>query len=94
MSHNPILRKGDVVKVVDVDPNGDDPTNYDNYGNEIPANCELFRGCVGVITEVSTGGRASVGQRPRDPFYTVRVPGLGTDGFWGEELEKLASKTR
>lgn len=49
-----------------------------------------FIGRVGRIVAVKTGGRGAVGNTPHDPLYVVDVPVLGQDGFWEEELEKLA----
>jgi hypothetical protein len=51
--------------------------------------CEQFIGRVGRIVEEKIGGEMPVGNNNRDPLYVVEVPGLGRDGFWGEELKKI-----
>lgn len=47
---------------------------------------KLRRLC-GVVVRRETGtGRMPVGESPTDPLYLVKTR-LGTDAFWGEELE-------
>ena len=52
-----------------------------------------FVGRIGRIVEVSTGGAGAIGQTPEDPLYTVAVPVLGQDGFFGNEL-KLVTRAK
>jgi hypothetical protein len=44
-------------------------------------------GCQGTIKRVLGEGLFPVGQSTSDPLFIVDVPGVGTDGFWREELE-------
>lgn len=47
-----------------------------------------FLGRVGTIKAASTSG-VLCGESLKDPFYTVAVRFVGTDGFWGEELKRV-----
>lgn len=87
------LAKGDLVEVLDVEDKMDlAPWAKEGSRRDTrePIHAEKFIGRVGRIVAVNTGGAWSVGNTPKDPLYTVHVPALGEDGFWAEELKKLA----
>jgi hypothetical protein len=51
---------------------------------------ERFVGRIGRVVDEAVCLAAGVGESDDDPFYTVAVERIGTDGFWGEELELVS----
>lgn len=68
---------GQVVRVVRLN-DGDPPMDKDAE--------RRFRRFVGKTGRVVGTIVDDCGASPADPLYVVRVPKLGTDGFWAEEL--------
>lgn len=76
------LAKGDMVMVAGI------VDARDVFCGGEPKTTFKFVGRVGRIVDVLTGG--NVGESVDDPFYIVEVPVLGRDGFFTEELRRLA----
>lgn len=81
------FEQGDLVEVIGI---ADDEITVNKVFDSSDVPMMKFVGRVGRIVEVKTGGFMSVGNTPKDPLYVVHVPALGRDGFWSEELKKLA----
>lgn len=78
------LRVGARVRVI--------VAHEDRYGDGDPSKpARRYANKVGTVRRVVLDDpNWPVGETPRDPYYVVAVPHVGTDLFWREELRRVS----